>query len=92
MGGVAGIAAGYLISYLLGFLSIPVATPWELNLTPAFAKDAAAAVKMIRLPISFSPGLTAAALALPVFAGGLASFFMGRRMAKMKPADILRKL
>jgi ABC-type antimicrobial peptide transport system permease subunit len=92
MGGIAGIAAGYLISYLLGYLSIPVSTPWELNLTPAFAKDAAAAVKTIRLPVSFSAGLTAAALALSVFAGGLASYFMGRRMSKMKPADILRRL
>jgi hypothetical protein len=24
----------------------PVSTPWELNLTPAFAKDAAAAAQM----------------------------------------------
>jgi putative ABC transport system permease protein len=92
MGGLAGIAAGYLISYLLGYLSIPVSTPWELNLTPAFAKDASAAVKTIRLPVSFSAGLTAAALALSLVAGGLASYFMGRRMSKMKPADILRKL
>ena len=92
MGGIAGIAAGYLISYLLGYLSIPVSMPWELNLTPAFAKDAAGAVKTIRLPVSFSAGLMAAALALSLVAGGLASYFMGRRMAKMKPVDILRRL
>ena len=92
MGGIAGIAAGYLISYLLGYLSIPVSTPWELNLTPAFAKIADESVKTIRLPVSFSAGLTAAALTLSFFAGGLASYFMGRRMSKMKPADILRKL
>jgi len=92
MGGFAGIAAGYLIAYLLGYLSIPVSTPWELNLTPAFAKDAAAAVKTIRLPVSFSAGLTTAALILSVLAGVLASYFMGRRMVKMKPADILRRL
>jgi ABC-type antimicrobial peptide transport system permease subunit len=72
--------------------AIPVSTPWELNLTPSFAKDAATAVKTLRLPISFSAGLTTAALALSVFTGGLASYFMGRRMSKMKPADILRKL
>jgi putative ABC transport system permease protein len=92
MGGIAGIAAGYLISYLLGYLSIPVATPWELNLTPAFAKIAETSAKTIRLPVSFSAGLTAAALALSLFAGGLASYFMGRRMSKMKPVDILRRL
>jgi hypothetical protein len=41
-------------------------TPWEINLLPAFAKEAGAAA--------------------------LASYFMGRRMAKMNPADILRRL
>jgi len=92
MGGIAGIAAGYLISYLLGYLSIPVSTPWELNLTPAFAKMAEASAKTIHLPINFSAGLTAAALALSLLAGGLASYFMGRRMSKMKPVDILRRL
>ena len=92
MGGLAGIAAGYLISYLLGYLSIPVSTPWELNLTPAFAKMAETSAKTIRLPVNFSVSLTAAALALSLLAGGLASYFMGRRMSKMKPADILRRL
>jgi ABC-type antimicrobial peptide transport system permease subunit len=47
MGGIAGIAAGSLISYLLGYLSILVSTPWEINLTPAFAKDAVTTVKTI---------------------------------------------
>jgi putative ABC transport system permease protein len=92
LGGVAGIVAGYLISYLLGYLSIPVSTPWEVNLTPAFAKDAAAASQTIRLPVHLSAGLIAASLALSVAGGGLASYFMARRMARMKPADILRRL
>jgi hypothetical protein len=46
LGGIVGILAGYLISYLLGYLSIPVSTSWEVNLMPAFAKDAAAAAQM----------------------------------------------
>ncbi|MHB8908612.1 MAG: ABC transporter permease [Syntrophales bacterium] len=92
LGGVAGIVAGYLISYLLAYLSIPVSTPWEVNLTPAFAKDTAAAAQTIRLPVHLSASLIAASLALSLAAGGLASYFMARRMAKMKPADILRQL
>ena len=92
-GGVVGIVAGYAISYCLGFLSIPVSTPWEINLTPAFAKEtAAAAATTVRLPVSVSLGLTAGALGLSLLAGGLASFFMGRRTSRMKPVDILRKL
>jgi putative ABC transport system permease protein len=92
LGGVFGIVMGYFFSYLLGFLSIPVSTPWELNLLPAFAKDAGAAAQTVRLPVSISAGLTAISLALSLTAGGLASYFMGRRTARMKPAEILRQL
>jgi ABC-type antimicrobial peptide transport system permease subunit len=92
-GGLVGVIAGYAISYGLGFLSIPVSAPWEINLTPAFAKDAAtAAATAVRLPVSISAGLSAGALALSLGAGALASLFMGRRTSRMKPVDILRKL
>jgi ABC-type antimicrobial peptide transport system permease subunit len=91
-GGVFGIVLGYFFSYLLGFLSIPVSTPWELNLLPAFAKDLAAVSKNVRLPVSISAGLAGVSLALSVIAGAMASYAMGRRTARMKPADILRQL
>jgi putative ABC transport system permease protein len=92
LGGLVGIVAGYLISYFLGFLSIPISTPWEVNLMPAFAKDTEAAAQVVRLPVSVSARLMAISLALSLVAGGLASFFMGRRTTRMKPAEILRKL
>jgi putative ABC transport system permease protein len=92
-GGLLGLLIGYGIAYLLGFLSIPVSTPWEVNLLPAFAKDAeTAAAAAVRLPVSVSAGLTSAALTLSLLAGALASYFMGRRTARMKPVDILRRL
>jgi putative ABC transport system permease protein len=92
-GGVFGLMIGYGVSYLLGFVSIPVSTPWEINLLPALAKNAESAVSAaVRLPVAVSAGLTAAALALSLLAGALASFFMGRRTARMKPIDILRRL
>jgi ABC-type antimicrobial peptide transport system permease subunit len=91
-GGILGLVIGYVISWILGFISIPVTTPWQLNLMPAFAKAEAAASTEIRLPVSISAGLIYAALAISIIAGMLASFFMGRRTARMKPADILRKL
>jgi putative ABC transport system permease protein len=92
LGGVLGILMGYFFSYLLGFLSIPVSTPWEVNLLPAFAKDAQAAVQSVRLPVSVSAGLIAMSLAVSLIAGGLASYFMAKRTSRMKPADILRQL
>jgi ABC-type antimicrobial peptide transport system permease subunit len=55
-------------------------------------KDTAAAAQTIRLPVHLSSGLIAASLALTLAAGGLASYFMTRRAAGMKPADILRQL
>jgi putative ABC transport system permease protein len=92
LGGILGVMAGYVIAYFLGFLSISIPAPWEMNLMPAFAKDTEAASQVVRLPVSVSAGLTATSLALSLIAGGLASYFMGRRTARMKPADILRKL
>jgi putative ABC transport system permease protein len=92
-GGLLGLITGYGVSYLLGFFSIPVSTPWEINLLPAFAKSAETAqAAAVRLPVSVSLKLTAAALTLSLLAGALASYAMGRRCARMKPVDILRKL
>ncbi len=92
LGGVLGIVMGYFFSYLLGFLSIPVSTSWELNLLPAFAKDTAAAAQTVRLPVSISAGLTAVSLVLSLVAGGMASYVMGKRTSRMKPAEILRNM
>lgn len=92
LGGFVGILMGYFFSYFLGFLSIPVSTPWELNLLPAFAKDTAAAAQTVRLPVTISAGLTAVSLALSLVAGGMASYVMGKRTVRMKPAEILRQL
>jgi ABC-type antimicrobial peptide transport system permease subunit len=83
---------GYFFSYLLGFLSVPVSTPWELNLLPAFAKDTGAAAQTVRLPVSMSVSLAAISIVLSILAGGMASYFMGKRTARMKPAEILRQL
>lgn len=92
-GGVLGVIMGYGVSYLLGFASIPVSMPWEMNLLPALARSAeGAASATVQLPVSISLGLTISALALALFAGGLASYFMGRRTSRMKPVDILRRL
>jgi putative ABC transport system permease protein len=92
LGGLGGILMGYALSFLLGFLSIPISTPWEMNLVPAFAKNAETAVQSVRLPVSISAGLAAVSLLMSLTAGGLASYAMGRRAARVKPAVILRQL
>ena len=92
-GGIFGLILGYGVSYLLGFVSIPVTTPWEINLLPALAKSAeSVSSAAVHLPVTVSLSLTATALALSILAGALASYFMGRRTSRMKPVDILRRL
>ncbi len=81
-----------MVSYLLGFFPIPISTPWEINSMPAFAKDTQITPQVVRLPVSLLGWLIAASLVLSLKAGGLASYFMARRTAGMKPAAILRRL
>jgi ABC-type antimicrobial peptide transport system permease subunit len=92
LGGLGGIIIGYALSFLLGLLAIPISTPWELNLVPAFAKNAEAVTQSVKLPVSISFGLSAVSILLSLTAGGLASYAMGKRAARMKPAEILRQL
>jgi putative ABC transport system permease protein len=91
-GGLLGILVGYFISFLLGFLSITIPVPWELNPVPAMAKQAQAASQVVRLPVSVSLSLAVKAMGLSVIIGCVIGFVTGRRTSKMKPADILRHL
>jgi putative ABC transport system permease protein len=92
-GGLLGLLLGYSFAHVLGFISIPASTPWQTNLLPAFAKNPEIAMSTaVRLPVSLSVGLIAASLAISLVTGVLASYFMGKRTARMKPADILRRL
>jgi putative ABC transport system permease protein len=92
-GCLLGLIAGYLFAWSLGFVSIPATTPWQVNLLPAMAKESEATVPtVVQLHASISAGLIAASFLISITTGLLASYFMGRRTLKMKPADILRKL
>jgi putative ABC transport system permease protein len=91
-GGLLGILLGYFISFLLGFLSITIPVPWELNPVPAMAKQAQAASQVVRLPVSVSLSLAAAAMGLSVIIGCVIGYVTGRRTLKMKPAAILRQI
>ena len=92
-GGLLGLLLGYSFAHVLGFISIPASTPWQMNLLPAFAKNTEIAMSTaVRLPVSLSVGLIAASLAISLGTGVLASYLMGKRTARMKPADILRRL
>jgi putative ABC transport system permease protein len=91
-GGILGVLVGYVVSTVLGFLSISIPIPWELNPVPAMARQAQAASQVVRLPVSVSFSLAATALGLSIGTGWVTAYFMSRRAAEMKPADCLRKL
>ncbi len=73
--------------YVSGFLQPP-----SVSEASSAEEIVAAAAQTSRLPVSLSASLIGVSLALSLAAGGLASYFMARRMARMKPADILRQM
>ncbi|MDR1745547.1 MAG: ABC transporter permease, partial [Planctomycetota bacterium] len=86
LGGLLGIALGYLGAYMVGAFSIPLASSWELNPLPAGAKmETAAAQAMIRLPVAFSWELLGVSLLFSVLIGCIAAYVLGRTTTKMKP-------
>ena len=91
-GGILGVLAGYAISILLGFLSISIPIPWELNPLPAMARQSQMASQVVRLPVSISWSLAATAMGLSVATGCVAAHLMSRRATGTKPADSLRQL
>ena len=92
-GGILGLLIGYAIAYGFAAISIPAATPWQMNLLPAFAKNTETAIAIaVRLPVRISAGLMATALLISLVAGVLASHFMSKRTARMKPVDVLKRL
>jgi putative ABC transport system permease protein len=92
LGGILGLCLGYMGAFLVGTLSLPMATPWALNPLPASAKIGELSNQVIRLPIRFSWELLTISLSIVVATGGIAALAMGKAAAKMKPADIFRKL
>jgi putative ABC transport system permease protein len=91
-GGILGLLMGYLISYFLGLFSISIPLPWGLNPLPALAQQTALATRTVRLPVSVSFELAAISMALALVVGCVSGYLLGRRTARMKPADILRQL
>jgi putative ABC transport system permease protein len=92
VGGILGLLAGYVISSLLGFLSITIPIPWELNPVPAMARQAQAASQVVKLPVAISLPLASTAIGLSIITGCITAYLMSRRAASMKPADSLRQL
>ncbi|MDR3640395.1 MAG: ABC transporter permease [Humidesulfovibrio sp.] len=92
LGGLLGVALGFLGALALSKLSITMAVPWGLNPLPAMAKAEAQAAQTMLLPVAVSWRLAGIALALSVLSGVLAAWALARQTAGIKPAVTLRRL
>jgi len=92
LGGLVGLGLGYMGAFLVGRLPLSMVTPWALNPMPAAAKIGQLTSQVIQLPIRFSWELSLLSLGLALATGGVAALVMGRTAARMRPADILRKM
>jgi putative ABC transport system permease protein len=92
LGGLLGLGLGYLGAYLVSTISLSMVTPRALNPLTASAKIDDLSQQVIHLPIAFSWELALIALAIALATGGAAALVMGRAAARMRPADILRKM
>ncbi len=92
-GGALGLIFGYSAAFLLSNAQISLATPAQINQLPSMARNSAAATSnSVTLPVQISAELIFTALLIAIFSGLLASYLMGKRTDRMKPADIMREL
>jgi len=91
IGAVLGLAIAGLVTFGLGFSRVTVPVPWELSPTPHFLPGGAVNMAVtIPLGARIDPGAALLAIVLALLAGGLASLWLARRAAGIKPAEVWR--
>lgn len=92
-GGILGLFLGYVVAYILGTVPVSMTGPALMNQMPSIARNSETALSnAVSLPVQLSSQLIFYALIISLLAGILASYLMGKRTDKMKPADIMREL
>ena len=91
LAGVLGLALAWLACLALSFLEVRIPIPWEMAPTPHFLPGGGEPVfKTLSLPMRLAPSLAAIALSLCVLIGGLTGGLLARRIARIKPSEVLR--
>lgn len=91
LAGVVGLLVAWLACLGLGFQEVNIPIPWEMSPTPHFLPGGGEPVfKTVRLPMHLSWRLSAFALALSLFIGGATGGLLSRRIARIKPSEVLR--
>jgi ABC-type antimicrobial peptide transport system permease subunit len=90
-GGLVGLALAGLAAWLMTLTTVTVPVPWELSPSPHFLPGGATAVAVVvSLPAHLTPALAAWALGLAVAAATLVGLWLPGRIARVKPAEVLR--
>jgi putative ABC transport system permease protein len=91
LGGLAGLAFAWAVTLLLSQTAVTVPVPWELSPSPHFLPGGAKEVAVVvPLAAQITPTLAAASLGLSLAAAALVSLWLPRRIANIKPAEVLR--
>jgi len=90
-GGLMGLALAALTAWLMTLTKVTVPVPWELSPSPHFLPGGATAVAVVvSLPAHLTPALVAWALGLAVAGATLVGLWLPGRIARVKPAEVLR--
>ena len=91
LGGLLGLLFAIIASWALGFLQVSIPIPWEMSPTPHFLPGGGDPIfKTLRLPVRVSWSLAAAAIGLSTIIGAVTGGLLSRRIARIKPSEVLR--
>jgi putative ABC transport system permease protein len=91
IGGFIGLIIAILASWALGFIQVSIPIPWEMSPTPHFLPGGGDPVfKTLRLPVRVSWPLALSAILLSTFMGAVTGGLLSRRIARIKPSEVLR--
>ncbi|NHZ71785.1 MAG: FtsX-like permease family protein [Aquificales bacterium] len=91
LGGLVGLALAWLVVLLMSQTAVTVPVPWELSPSPHFLPGGAKEVAVVvPLAARITPALALTAMGLSVVAATLVGLWLPRRIANIKPAEVLR--
>lgn len=91
IGGVAGIAVGFLAALALGNLQVSIPVSWDIDPFPHFMMtDISPRALNVGLPVQVSMGLVGLALVISIAVGILSAFLTLKNINKIKPSEVLR--
>lgn len=91
IGGTLGLMLAMVAAWGLGFVQVRIPIPWEMSPTPHFLPGGGDPVfKTLRLPVHISWRMAGAAIVLSTVIGAVTGGFLSRRIARIKPSEVLR--